>query len=98
MGKGVLPRPLPKRKNRRHSRYRSRQAATAQVMGADRQRARRKDKRACARFRVAALSKENGFLQLRRGIWEHVRDVRLFITGTLSSIYISSHSYPPTCF
>jgi len=38
------------------------------------------------------LSKENGFLQLRRGIWEHVRDGRLSITGGLAFIYICSQA------
>jgi hypothetical protein len=38
------------------------------------------------------MSKENGFLQLRRGLWEHVRDGRLSITGGLAFIYICSQA------
>jgi len=38
------------------------------------------------------VSKENGFLQLRRGIWEHVRDGRLSITAGLAFIYICSQA------
>jgi hypothetical protein len=49
--------------------------------------------------RVAALqyggevvSKSNGFLQLRRGLWEHVRDGRMSITEALTFIYICSEA------
>jgi len=38
------------------------------------------------------VSKSNGFLQLRRGLWEHVRDARLSITGALAFIYICSEA------
>lgn len=38
------------------------------------------------------MSKSNGFLQLRRGLWEHVRDARLSITGALAFIYICSQA------
>jgi hypothetical protein len=38
------------------------------------------------------VSKENGFLQLRRGIWEHIRDGRMSITGGLAFIYICSQA------
>ena len=34
------------------------------------------------------MSKANGFLQLRRGLWEHVRDGRMTITQALAFIYI----------
>jgi hypothetical protein len=34
------------------------------------------------------VSKENGFLQLRRGLWEHVRDGSLTHTGALVYIYM----------
>lgn len=34
------------------------------------------------------MSKSNGFLQLRRGVWEHVRDGRMSVTETLAFIYI----------
>lgn len=38
------------------------------------------------------MSKSNGFLQLRRGLWEHVRDARLSITEALAFIYICSEA------
>ena len=38
------------------------------------------------------MSKSNGFLQLRRGLWEHVRDGRLTITEALAFIYICSEA------
>jgi hypothetical protein len=38
------------------------------------------------------VSKSNGFLQLRRGLWEHVRDARLSITEALAFIYICSEA------
>src|SRR6267142_1558113 len=49
-----------------------------------------------AGYRLAALrsgngppvSKLNGFLQLRRGVWEHVRDGRMSVTVALAFIYI----------
>ncbi len=34
------------------------------------------------------MSKSNGFLQLRRGVWEHVRDGRMSVTEALAFIYI----------
>lgn len=34
------------------------------------------------------MSKLNGFLQLRRGVWEHVRDGRMSVTVALAFIYI----------
>jgi hypothetical protein len=38
------------------------------------------------------MSRETGFLQLRRGIFEHVRDGRLSITGALAFIYVCSEA------
>jgi hypothetical protein len=38
------------------------------------------------------VSKENGFLQLRRGLWEHVRDGRLSVNGALAFVYICSQA------
>jgi hypothetical protein len=38
------------------------------------------------------MSKENGFLQLRRGLWEHVRDGRMSVTEALAFIYICSEA------
>src|SRR5215469_14887362 len=38
------------------------------------------------------MSKQNGFLQLRRGIWEHVRDGRMSTTVALAFIYICSEA------
>ena len=38
------------------------------------------------------MSKENGFLPLRRGLWEHVRDGRMTITEVLAFIYICSQA------
>jgi hypothetical protein len=38
------------------------------------------------------MSKENGFLQLRRGIWEHIRDGRMSITEGLAFVYICSQA------
>jgi hypothetical protein len=41
---------------------------------------------------AAPMSKENGFLPLRRGLWEHVRDGRMSITEALAFIYICSQA------
>jgi len=38
------------------------------------------------------VSKENGFLQLRRGLWEHIRDGRMSITEGLAFVYICSQA------
>jgi len=38
------------------------------------------------------VSRQNGFLQLRRGLWEHLRDGRMSITETLAFIYICSEA------
>lgn len=38
------------------------------------------------------MSKENGFLQLRRGLWEHVRDGRMSHREALAFIYITSQA------
>lgn len=38
------------------------------------------------------MSKANGFLPLRRGLWEHVRDGRMSITQALAFIYICSQA------
>jgi len=38
------------------------------------------------------MSKANGFLQLRRGFWEHVRDGRMTITQALAFVYICSEA------
>ena len=38
------------------------------------------------------MSKSNGFLQLRRGLWEHVRDGRMTITEALAFVYICSEA------
>jgi hypothetical protein len=38
------------------------------------------------------VSKENGFLPLRRGIWEHLRDGRMSPMETLAFIYICSQA------
>jgi hypothetical protein len=38
------------------------------------------------------MSKENGFVPLRRGLWEHVRDGRMTITEALAFIYICSQA------
>lgn len=38
------------------------------------------------------MSKENGFLQLRRGLWEHIRDGRMSITEGLAFIYICTQA------
>lgn len=38
------------------------------------------------------MSKQNGFLPLRRGLWEHVRDGRMSITQALAFIYICSQA------
>jgi hypothetical protein len=38
------------------------------------------------------MSKENGFLPLRRGLWEHVRDGRMSITEAVAFIYICSQA------
>jgi hypothetical protein len=36
--------------------------------------------------------KENGFLQLRRGLWEHIRDGRMSITEGLAFVFICSQA------
>lgn len=38
------------------------------------------------------MTKENGFLPLRRGLWEHVRDGRMSMTAALTFIYICSQA------
>jgi hypothetical protein len=38
------------------------------------------------------VTKENGFLQLRRGLWEHIRDGRMSITEGLAFVYICSQA------
>jgi hypothetical protein len=38
------------------------------------------------------MSKENGFVPLRRGLWEHVRDGRMTITEAVAFIYICSQA------
>lgn len=38
------------------------------------------------------MSKENGFLPLRRGLWEHVRDGRMTHMSALAFIYIASQA------
>jgi hypothetical protein len=38
------------------------------------------------------VTKRNGFLQLRRGVWEHVRDGRMSITQALAFVYICSEA------
>lgn len=38
------------------------------------------------------MSKENGFLQLRRGLWEHIRDGRMSVTEGLAFVYICSQA------
>ena len=38
------------------------------------------------------VSKANGFLQLRRGLWEHIRDGRMSITQALAFIYVCSEA------
>lgn len=38
------------------------------------------------------MSKQHGFLQLRRGLWEHVRDGRMSTTEALAFIYICSEA------
>lgn len=38
------------------------------------------------------MTRDSGFLQLRRGIWEHVRKGRMSITGALAFIYICSEA------
>jgi hypothetical protein len=38
------------------------------------------------------VSKENGFVPLRRGLWEHIRDGRMTITEALAFIYICSQA------
>jgi hypothetical protein len=38
------------------------------------------------------MSKENGFLQLRRGIWEHVRDGKMNVNMLAIYIYILSEA------
>ena len=38
------------------------------------------------------MSKERGFLQLRRGFWEHVHDGRMSVTAALAFIYICSEA------
>jgi hypothetical protein len=38
------------------------------------------------------VTKENGFLALRRGLWEHIRDGRMSVTEALGFIYICSQA------
>src|SRR6516164_1751502 len=38
------------------------------------------------------MTRRNGFLQLRRGLWEHVWDGRMSATETLAFIYICSEA------
>ncbi len=38
------------------------------------------------------MSKENGFVPLRRGLWEHVRDGRMSLTEAVAFIYICSQA------
>lgn len=38
------------------------------------------------------MSKENGFVPLRRGLWEHVRDGRMSLTEAATFIYICSQA------
>ena len=38
------------------------------------------------------MTKENGFLQLRRGLWEHIRDGRMSHLEALAFIYIASEA------
>jgi hypothetical protein len=38
------------------------------------------------------MSRESGFLQLRRGLWEHVRDGRMSTTEALAFIFICSEA------
>jgi hypothetical protein len=38
------------------------------------------------------MSKANGFLQLRRGVWEHLRDGRMSHMDVLGFIYIVSQA------
>jgi hypothetical protein len=38
------------------------------------------------------MSKENGFVPLRRGLWEHVRDGRMSLTEAAAFIYICSQA------
>jgi hypothetical protein len=38
------------------------------------------------------MARDMGFFQLRRGIWEHVRDGRMSITGALAFIYIGTQA------
>jgi hypothetical protein len=38
------------------------------------------------------MSKENGFVPLRRGLWEHVRDGRMSVMEALAFIYICSQA------
>jgi len=47
---------------------------------------------ALVRSRGADLSKENGFVPLRRGLWEHVRDGRMSLTEAATFIYICSQA------
>ena len=38
------------------------------------------------------MSRETGFLQLRRGLWAHIRDGRMSVTEALAFIYICSEA------
>lgn len=38
------------------------------------------------------MSKENGFVPIRRGVWEHVRDGRMSLTEAAAFIYICSQA------
>src|SRR5262245_31581848 len=54
--------------------------------------ARSRDHAAVREHRRAPMSRGNGFLQLRRGLWEHVRDGRMTITEALAFVYICSEA------
>ena len=60
------------------------------VVASDRQEAH--NRLAFVRSGGASVSKEYGFLQLRRGVFEHVRDGRMTITEALGFIYICSQA------
>jgi hypothetical protein len=42
--------------------------------------------------RAAAMSKQNGFVPIRRGLWEHLRDGRMSPLASLAFIYICSQA------
>jgi hypothetical protein len=41
---------------------------------------------------TTSMGRSNGFIQLRRGIWEHVRDGRMSLMAALAFIYICSQA------